>query len=290
MDKKVNISLQDGIIIAQIHHLHESLSNIKEFVKETFYEYYFSRSSIIIYQDLLSTKAIDKKREKLISWFIKNSKLNLLNPKKADEITKNYKKQIKIEISTNSGLYQNIATIKLSKYTKDLMILEVKKDSSSIIFSYIRSKFIYNTSRVDKERSKILLNTSSLNFKNILEEIVSKRTIAGKKVLFLYDKTYINEFISPKKEYSSSSSNSSEQESIKEKIDKIKNSYIILKLNSGIKDISVVKKQYHKLAKEYHPDSHFQKSKSEIEVYQDKFLKVKEAYELIREHLERRSA
>jgi len=284
----VKLSLEESIIIAEIHHQHTSLANIKEFIKENFLEYYFGRTNITIYPDLLATKDIDTKREKLIRWFIKASELDTDNPIVARRIKDDYKKIIKIKITTNTELYQNdVIPIRVAKFDQNTLFIHVKKDNINIITSYIKSKFLYSMVRFERKSGKLFINTKGQNFEESLTELLEKKSIAGKRVTFIYDKNYIDSLF---KEARSFKQKEVYREDIREYMNKIKNSYSVLQLEVDIKDIETIKKQYYKLAREYHPDRYYNSDESTTKYYQDQFMQVKEAYEALKEHIEKRSA
>ena len=61
----------------------------------------------------------------------------------------------------------------------------------------------------------------------------------------------------------------------------MKNAYEILGVSCYATD-EEIKKAYRDLAKKYHPDKHQDLSKEEIKLYEEKFKRVREAYELLR--------
>lgn len=288
--EKLKVGIDNVAIVAEIHHTHSSLQNIKSFIKDNFAEYYFGRSSIIIYQDLLASLELNQKREKLVNWFIKNSKLEQNNPIVAKRVIDAYKKQIKIKITTQD-IIQDIIAIRITKKDDTIMSLELRKDSSGIIFNYLKSRFIFALLNYNRETSTLLLNTTISGFEETLLNILNKKSIVGKKVIYIYDRKYINSFSDSEfrkdrgEEYSYNT-----QDSLKEYMSKIKNSYTLLELNNHIKDISMIKKQYYKMAKKLHPDNYYKEGDMMVESYKNQFMQVKEAYEILKEYVEKRSA
>lgn len=282
---RIKLSFEDNIISVEIHSSHNSLEKIREFVKENFEEYYFGRNAIIIYQDYLATDALNEKRQKLVSWFIKNSGLEILNKEAAKEILNSYKKQIKIKI-VSGEIYQEITTIKLSMYDTNLMQIEIKKDTINIVQNYIKSRFIYNLIKQDKENGILIVRTDVEGFGETLKALIEKKSIAGKKVFYIYDKSYIDSFVTTRqKSYANN-----QTDDLRDYMNKIRDSYLVLQLNSQIKDIDIIKKQYYKLAKELHPDNYYSQSYETFKEYEDKFLRVKEAYETLKEYVQKKSA
>ncbi len=283
---RLKVDFEENCIVAEIHNSNASLSKIKEFIKDSFEEYYFGRNAIVIYQDYIASKAVDEKRQKLVGWFVKNSSLEMYNDELASTIMNSYKKQIKIKI-TSGEVYQDITTIRLSKYTNDSMMIEVKRDTINIVLNFIKSRFIFDLIKQDKEKGVLIIKTDRTNFGGTLKGLLDKKTVTGKKIFFIYDRNYIDTFVHSrqKQEYSSY-----QHDSIREYMGRIRDSYSVLQLNSQIKDMDTIKRQYYKLAKEFHPDNYFQDGESAIKKYEDKFMQVKEAYETLREHLQKKSA
>ncbi len=288
MSSSIKLDLEENVIHCEIHHQHTSLMNIKDFVKESFAEYYFGRSNITIFPDLLATKEIDSKREKLVRWFVKSSDIDIQNPILARRIIDGYKKIIKIKITTATELQQNdVIPIRLTKFDHNTLLIQVKKDGINLIANYIKSRFLFCMLRFERMDGKLYINIKASGFENALQNVLEKKSIAGKRVVFIYDKSYIDTLLQEGRGYKQKENY---HENIREYMLKIKNSYTVLRLENGIKDIETIKRQYHKLAREYHPDRFYCTDENTAKANQDMFMQVKEAYEALKEHLEKKSA
>lgn len=171
-------------------------------------------------------------------------------------------------------------------YDTNLMQIEIKRDTINIVQNYIKSRFIYNLIKQDKENGILIVRTDIDGFGETLKALIEKKSIAGKKVFYIYDKNYIDSFVTTRqKSYANN-----QTDDLREYMNKIRDSYLVLQLNSQIKDIDVIKKQYYKLAKELHPDNYYSQSYETFKEYEDKFLRVKEAYEILKEYVQKKSA
>ncbi len=286
---RLRIGIDNATIVAEIHHTHLSLQNIKSFIKENFAEYYFGRSNIIMYQDILASKELNEKREKLVNWFVKNAGIEESNPILAKRVLENYKKQIKIKIGIHDVM-QDITTIRILKVDEEILSLEVRRDSGNIIFNYLKSRFLFALSNYDKDNNKLYIFTNSDNFKDMISNILNKKSIVGKKVIFIYDRKYIESITKNRFEYKKANNSRASSDSLREYMAKIRNSYLLLELSNQIKDLNTIKKQYYKMAKKLHPDNYYCENEYTVERYKNQFMQVKEAYEVLKEYVEKRSA
>lgn len=286
MFKHVKVAFRDSIIQTEINHQHDSLAKIKIFIKDNFEEFYFGRNAIIVYPDFKADMNLNSKREKLVKWLVKSANMEQFNPIGANEILSNYKKQIKIKILTND-LCQDITTIRFLQNDSNTMMIEVKKDTINIILNYIKTRFLFHLVRYEKDQGRILVNVNGKGFEGVLKALMEKRSIAGKKVLFLYSKAYIDSLM---KQAYRRQQQSTVEDDIRTYMAKIKTSYTVLRLDAQVRDMSAIKRQYYKLAKRFHPDNYYNHPESTLKYYENQFLKVKDAYETLKEYVEKKSA
>ena len=71
--------------------------------------------------------------------------------------------------------------------------------------------------------------------------------------------------------------------SLKEYLNKIRNALELFGV-STINEFDKIKKEYRRLAKKYHPDLHRQKPELIQKIYEKKFTRVKESFELLEEY------
>lgn len=286
MDNKLNIELQKDSIVIKIDSLGNDLKKIKNYILKNFKEYSMDIDTITLVPNLLATKEEMLKRLKLIKWVIQESKLLNKDPNLAKKILKSYEQKIKIYIEFYK-VNQDIISIRLSRYKDNILVLKVQNEFLSIISNIILNFLKRQCNPIDiikfnKETREILLNTQSDTFAKSLSAIIRRESIVGKGVVFFYDKEYINSLL---KDYRR---DSKKINSAREYILKLRKAFEILQVDKSEKDLTIIKMKYLKLVKTYHPDRHYKKSNTHE--YEQKFLQIKEAYEVIKEHLERRSA
>jgi molecular chaperone DnaJ len=90
-------------------------------------------------------------------------------------------------------------------------------------------------------------------------------------------------FVIDENEFRFSHRNFSVEGSIKEYLAKIRNALEFFGVDS-IYEFDTIKKEYKRLAKKYHPDLNQNKPDLIKKIYQKKFLKIKESYELLEEY------
>ncbi len=285
MDNKLNINLEKDSIVINIDSLGDNLKRIKSYIQKNFKEYSIDIDTITIVPNLLASKNEMFKRLKLIKWVVKESKIIQKNPNLAKKIIKSYEQKIKISIEFYK-VNQDIISIRLFEYRPNILILKIQNNLLSMISNIIlnflkRQCHSSDIMKFDKENSEIFLNTKSDSFIKSLKEILNRSNIVGKRVVFFYEQNYIKSLLKDYKEDSRI-----KIDSAKEYILKLRKSYKILQIEKNQKDLNLIKIQYLKLVKIYHPDRHYQKEN--IKEYEKKFLEIKEAYEIIKEYLEKK--
>lgn len=295
MLEQIKMEFEETGITVEIHQNHASLENLKQYIKDNFFEFYFGRNAIVVYQDIMATNDLDHKRKKLVHWLVKTADLSASRPSVARKVLENFKKQIKIKVSQKSEIYHDATTVKISQFDSRSMMIEVSNDTIHIVLNYIKTRFLFHLLKYEKEKGHLVVSTSGESVGTILKALIDKKTIAGKKILFLYNRRYVETLIPEeqrdKRQYKEQNSRQySPDQSIRTYMAQLRESYSLLQLEKSVKDMNCVKKQYYKMAKLYHPDNYYQEDTTVIRSYEDKFLKVKEAYEIIKEYLERTKA
>ncbi len=284
MDNKLNIQLQKDSIVITIDSLGEDFQKIKAYVLKNFKEYNSSTDKIIIPPNLLASKDEIAKRLKLIKWFIQKSNLLEKNQILARKILKSYEQKIEISFELYK-LNQDVVSIYLNRYKNDILVLKIQNEFlptiSNIILNFLKRQC--NPKEIlkfDKDNREIYFNTKSETFANSLSLILQRENIIGKNVVFIYDKEYVNSIL--KNVLKTKKINSA-----KEYILKLRKAFETLQIDKNEKDLTLIKVKYLKLVKIYHPDRYYEQNNVNVIEYKDKFLQIKEAYEIIKEFLQK---
>lgn len=303
MHDPIKLDIESTAIVAEIHKNHTGFSNLKDYVKEHFFEFYFGRNAIVIYQDLMADSDTETKRKKLVNWLIKHSNIDAAHHPVARKVLENFKKQIKIKIRQND-IYQNNSTIRISMFDSRCMMIEVQNDTINIVLNYIKTRFLFHLVKFDQENRRLLINVSNEGMPEILKNLLEKRTIAGKKVMFIYEKPYVETILgirrqeshndskarqhgySNREQFRQSESRRDMDEGARAYLLKVRESYTALGLSRDVTELSKIKKQYYKLAKQYHPDNYYRAGEHLVKLYEERFMKIKDAYETLRGYVE----
>ena len=225
-------------------------------IKDNYYKIYFDEENI--------------KNHKLLI----HSIANLYKKHKNDEsmykkLLLNYKKDLIIIIKKHQVTFDENAVYitinKLSSKEFEILFANAKKS----VFNYVKSLFLLDLLDVGEDRIVVSFNDNS---KRIINGLLNKHSVMGYKTIFRADK---NEF--------NYSKQFSMEGSLKEYLTKVRNALELFGV-SEIYEFDKIKKEYRRLAKKYHPD--LQRNKPELiqKIYQKKFLRVKESYELLEEY------
>ncbi len=229
-------------------------------IKDNYYKIYFDEENI--------------KNHKLLV----NSIANLHKKHKNDENTYkklllNYKKDVIIVIKKHQVIFDENAVYitinKLSSKEFEILFANPKKN----VFNYIKGLFLLDLLDLSEDRMVISFNE---NTKNIITALINKYSVMGYKTIFRADR---NEF--------NYSKQFSIEGSLKEYLTKIRNALELFGV-SEIYEFDKIKKEYRRLAKKYHPDLHRNKPELIQKIYQKKFLRVKESYELLEDYYQQK--
>jgi len=235
-----------------------SFNNLE--IRNNFYKIYYDK------ENLKNHKLLVKSIANLVKKFKKDEVLY-------KKLLLNYKKDITINIKTFSVTFDEetvyINVRKISSKEFELFFANPKK----AIFNYIKGLFLFYILDLSNDKIVVSFNEET---KNIVKVLVSKNSIMGYKVSFKVDKEF---------EYNK---NFSVEGSIKEYLTKIRNAMELFGVDD-INDFEKIKKEYKRLAKKYHPDLHTNKPELIQKIYQKKFIKVKESYELLEDYYKKRS-
>ena len=193
--------------------------------------------------------------------------------KDSEEVIKklflNYKKDIVITIKKYNVTFDEkaiyITIRKLSSKEFEILFANPKPP----VFNYIKGLFVFDLIDLKDDRLVITFNEET---KRVVSALASKHSIMGYKVVFNIDES---EFVYTK--------GFSVEGSIKEYLNKIRNALELFGVNT-IYEFDKIKKEYRRLAKKYHPDLHRQKPELIQKIYEKKFARVKESFELLEEY------
>lgn len=129
---------------------------------------------------------------------------------------------------------------------------------------------------VSSDLNNISLDATKKDFWVYITNIIGNKIIHNVRLEFDYDSFKPNRF--GRKSFSNSYMTKQEQ--------KLQRAYQTLNCNID-DDFFTVKNSYLELIKQYHPDKVFNKDKATIELYNLKFIEIKEAFDIIKSHLEK---
>jgi len=225
-------------------------------IKENEYFIYFDKKNIKKHKLLLHALANMYKKHQNDSTILQKLLIN-------------YKKNVLIKIKKYNLTFDEkalyITIRKLSNKEFEILFANPRKS----VFNYIKGLFLFDLLEFYNDRMIITLNEET---KRIVNALVSRNSIMGYKVVFNINESefqYKNSF--------------SVDGSIKEYLTKIRNALELFGVNS-IDEFDLIKKEYRRLAKKYHPDLHRNKPELIQKIYNKKFMRVKESYELLEEY------
>jgi len=230
-------------------------------IKDNYYKIYFDEENIKNHRLLIHSIA------------------NLYKKYKNDENTYkklllNYKKNLIIIIKKHQITFNENAVYitinKLSSKEFEVIFANHKKN----VFNYIKGLFLLDLLDLSDDRIVVSFNE---NTKRVIKALLNKHSVMGYKTIFRADE---NEF--------NYSKQFSMEGSLKEYLTKIRNALELFGVND-IYEFDKIKKEYRRLAKKYHPDLHRNKPELIQKIYQKKFLRVKESYELLEDYYQKKA-
>jgi len=263
MDKVFDININENIDVVI-----DSRFKIKgfiEFIRLSFNKLEIRDNEYFIYFD----KENIKKHKLLLQTLINMHKKIHKDETISKRIALNYRKNVKIIIKKHSLSFSDLIRIDIKKISSKEFSIEFSREVKSV-YNYVKGLFLFHILELYNDKLIISFNENS---KEIVYEMSKKNSIMGYKVEFHMDES----------EFKFSHRNYSIEGSIKEYLAKIRNALDLFGVNS-IYEFDVVKKEYKRLAKKYHPDLHANKPELIKKIYNKKFMKIKESYELLEEY------
>ncbi|NPA56008.1 MAG: DnaJ domain-containing protein [Epsilonproteobacteria bacterium] len=263
MDKVFEIEIKDNIEVVIDSRF--KLKGFIEFIRLSFNRLEIRDNEYHIYFD----KDNIKKHKLLLQTLINMHKKVHKDDTIAKRIALNYRKDVVIKIKKYFVSASNVLRITIRKISSKEFSIEFSKEVKSV-YNYIKGLFLFHILEMYNDKLIISFNESS---KETVYEISKKNSIMGYKVEFVIDE----------EEFKMSHRNYSVEGSIKEYLAKIRNALELFRANS-IYEFDMIKKEYKRLAKKYHPDLHRDKPELIKKIYEKKFMKIKESYELLEEY------
>jgi len=263
MDKIFEININENIDVVI-----DSRFKIKgfiEFIRLSFNKLEIKDNEYFIYFDKENIKKHKLLLQTLINMYRKVHKDDTISKR----IALNYRKNVKIIIKKHSLSFSDVIRIDVKKISSKEFSIEFSKEIKSV-YNYIKGLFLFHILELYNDKIIVSFNENS---KEIVYEMSKKNSIMGYKVEFHMDES----------EFKFSHRNYSVEGSIKEYLAKIRNALDLFGVNS-IYEFDIVKKEYKRLAKKYHPDLHANKPELIKKIYNKKFMKMKESYELLEEY------
>ncbi|MBU0631036.1 J domain-containing protein [bacterium] len=193
----------------------------------------------------------------LPEYFFKNSLLKLRN------------KPIKIELVS----LQDIQEVSVEVYARDKYTVDISLYyPNSWVMSFLIGQFgIYVLQSSD---NSISLDVSDSIAKTMLERVLNKKNVLHYEIQYSYDNDFLRRLYNGFSMFDYEEHND-------EKIDKMIQFYNALECPVGA-SLEVIKKNYKKLVRVYHPDRIFHHSPGMLDHYTQKFQLLQEAYSALK--------
>jgi hypothetical protein len=282
MKSKIIMNLNKDSISVSIDSLNSNIDNVRSFVKRNFTDFKISIESIYLPPNLLANKIEKANRLKLIKWCLKEA--NIKDSKLIKGVLNSFEQKIQIDIKAYH-VNQDIISIRVFEHN-DLVVFKLHNQYlpiiSNIILNFLKRQFsVDEIYRLDKENQELFIKKDTVSFQSNFERTINRGTIIGKKSLFFYDRDLVERLLQGYKK------TPKEGISAREYIRKLKDAFNTLEIDSSIKDLQLIKRRYLFLAKKYHPDKNQNRNETLKKEFEKRFLLIKEAFEIIKLHLEK---
>lgn len=262
------IKALSNTIIVQINEEKEFLAFLQSHIKKHFETTLFLKKSILIF-----AKENEKfKRQAFLSWLggIFDRSVGLGAARVTPELLKNLHLPINVQIMAKSAI-EGSAQVFVSCEQSHLIFRHYSKNSPflSFIKTYLKSM------PLQEKQFEIAIdfeNTSAYELHNT-KKLFSKRIfLAGKQFNLVYNKNVLESFFSDVEEHKEMAMSSSKDELLE----------LLEEFGcSENENLSAIKRRYFELAKAYHPDRAYGQDDSVVQIYMQKFIRIKDVYESI---------
>ncbi|WP_456471227.1 DnaJ domain-containing protein [Caminibacter sp.] len=231
-------------------------------INDNEYKIFFDKENVKNHKLLINT---------LANFFRKHQKDDTVYKK----LLLNYKKDVVIKIKKHQVTFDEKAIyITIRKTSSKEFEIDFANPNPKV-YNYVKGLFLFDLLDMDEYKMIISFNNET---QRIVSALISKTSIMGYKVIF-----NVNEADFEKK------ASFSVEGSLKEYLNKIRNALELFGA-STIYEFDKIKKEYRRLAKKYHPDLHRNKPELIQKIYDKKFRRVKESYELLEEYYHQKTA
>jgi len=263
MDKVFEIEIKENIEVVIDSRF--KMKGFIEFIRLSFNKLEIRDNEYFIYFD----KDNIKKHKLLLQTLINMHKKVHKDDTISKRIALNYRKDVLIKIKKYYVSFSDNLRIEIKKISSKEFSIYFAREIKSV-YNYIKGLFLFHILEMYEDKLIVSFNENS---KEIVYEISKKNSIMGYKVDFIVDES----------EFKFSHRSYTVEGSIKEYLAKIRNALNLFGAES-IYEFDNVKKEYKRLAKKYHPDLHANKPELIKKIYEKKFMKIKESYELLEEY------
>jgi len=255
IDKNIEVVLDSRYKLKKlIEFIRLSFNNLE--IKDNRYTIFFDKENIKNHKILIKTLA------------------NLYKKYKKDEIIYkklllNYKKDIIITIKKHEVTFDEDAIyITIKKLSSKEFEINFANPNEKV-YNYIKGLFLFDLLELNSHKMIISLTEET---KNIVGALISKQNVMGYKVIFNVNEEEFKKI-----------RGFSVDGSLKEYLNKVRHALELFGA-STIYEWDKIKKEYRRLAKKYHPDLHRNKPELIRRIYEKKFMRVKESFELLEEY------
>lgn len=263
MDKVFDITIDESIVVTIDSRY--KLKGFIEFIRLSFNKLEIKDNEYTIYFDKENLK-----KHKLLLQTVVNMHKKVY---KSDAIVKrvalNYRKNVVIRIKKHALFFADSLSIHIIKNSSKEFTIRFSQYNRSV-YNYVKGLFLFDILELGKEYMIVSFNEDT---KNIVFQTTEKNSIMGYKIRFVLDE---NDFKFSQRKYSI-------EGSLKEYLVKVRNALELFGVET-IYQFPAIKKEYKRLAKKYHPDIHSDKPELIKKIYNKKFMKVKESYELLEDY------
>lgn len=261
----------DRFVQINIENDNDMLPKILRYARKHFQKQYQLSTSILILDD-----GERFKKDYLINWAYHTSlqsqkDLSVQSNLTIDKILERSYLPIRIKIISNYMLLECVrVSFRMLGLNRAVLILDKPNHIAKRYVSALLGRFVLNSNL-----SNIFIDTTNKDFWATLTNIIGNKIIHNIKLEFDYDSFKIR---FGKKGFNNSYLTQREQ--------KLKRAYAILNCKHD-DNFFTIKSNYLELIKQYHPDKVFNKDDAIIQAYNIKFIEIKEAFDLIKDDLER---
>jgi len=266
----MNIVLRNNLILITTDFETLNASWMKEFLDKHTRGMLFLEKSVLVFGNKILTPVRERFLQELSKHYA--SKHEFSHEFFLRSMLKFATQPIKIELNKLEKPVD--VNVHLYAYDKDTVLITLKTPNSWIT-NYMRSQLeVYVERGTD---ISLVVDVSDYKAKNRLDKMLNKHHVLHYNLKYSYDNDFISKLYSDFANFSFNDFYSSS------KNDELKKYYTILECPIGASK-GIIKKNYKKLSKVYHPDKVFSEDPDMLEYYTKKFQLLQEAYTYLVKH------